>query len=112
MTTPLKDINDANFEQEVGPSSPLTLVDFFAEWCGPCKQLSPLIHEIAEEYAGRVTVSKVDIDRNPALRDRFAIRGVPTLLLFKDGQEVSRTHFMTKSRLAAILDTHLNGSSG
>ena len=112
MDTYLKEITDANFEQEVGPSSRLTLLDFSAEWCGPCKSIAPLIQEIAAEYAGRVTVSKIDIDQNPGLRDRFAIRGVPTLLLLKDGKEVSRTNGMTKSRLAATLDAHLNDSGG
>jgi len=108
MKTYLKEITDANFEQEIGDSSQLALLDFSATWCGPCKHIAPLIDEIAEEYAGRVIVTKIDIDQNPQLKERFGIRGVPTLLLFKNGKEISRIHNMTKTRLAAALDAHLD----
>jgi thioredoxin 1 len=112
MTTHLKQITDANFDQELGSSSQVALLDFFATWCGPCKQIAPLIDEIAEDYAGRVVVAKIDIDQNPRLKDRFGIRGVPTLLLLKDGSELSRSHSMTKSRLAAALDALLDEAGG
>lgn len=80
------EVNDATFEQEVLQSEQPVLVDFWAAWCGPCKALAPTIDEVAVEYAGRLKVAKMDVDRNNATPMRFGIRGIPALLIFKGGQ--------------------------
>lgn len=84
------EINDGNFEQEVGKSQVPVLVDFTATWCGPCKMLAPVIEELAGEYKGRVKVGKLDIDDNQATAQKFQIRGVPTVLLFNNGKVVDQ----------------------
>lgn len=76
-----------NFDDETKAGSPI-LVDFWAEWCGPCKALAPTIDKLAEEYASKITVAKVDIDANPGIPAKYGIRGIPTVMLFKDGQQV------------------------
>ena len=80
------ELNDANFDQEVLNSEQPVLVDFWAAWCGPCKALAPTVDEIATQYAGRVKVAKMDVDRNQATPMRYGIRGIPALLLFKGGK--------------------------
>jgi thioredoxin len=80
------DLTEANFD--AGVKSGLTLVDFWAEWCGPCKALSPAIEQLAGEFGGKLKVAKVDIDANPNIPGRFGIRGIPTVILFKDGAKV------------------------
>ena len=80
------ELNDANFDQEVLNSEQPVLVDFWAAWCGPCKALAPIVHEIAAQYAGKVKVAKMDVDRNQATPMRYGIRGIPALLLFKGGK--------------------------
>jgi thioredoxin 1 len=79
-------LSSGNFEQEVAKSTTPVLVDFWAEWCGPCKMLAPLLDELAEEKAGKVKIAKVNVDDNQELASRFGIRAIPTLLLFKNGQ--------------------------
>ena len=81
-----KHISDDKFEQEVLNSAEPVLVDFWAEWCGPCKQLSPVLDELAKEFEGKVTIAKVNIDENPEAPQKYGVRGIPTLILFKDGE--------------------------
>ena len=83
---PTIEINEANFEAEVLKSTKPVLVDFWAEWCGPCKMLAPVLDEIATEQSGRVKIVKVNVDANPALADRYGIQSIPTLLYFAGGQ--------------------------
>jgi thioredoxin 1 len=84
------ELRDIDFDQEVLKSEQPVLVDFWAGWCGPCKALAPTVHEIATQYAGKVKVAKMDVDRNQATPMRYGIRGIPALLLFKDGKVVDQ----------------------
>lgn len=81
---------DADFENEVAKSISPVLVDFWATWCGPCQTMGPIVDKISEEYEGRVKVMKMNVDQNPLTPSKFGIRGIPTLLLFRDGQVVDR----------------------
>ncbi len=95
-----KHISDGNFDTEVLKNSGFTLVDFWAEWCGPCKQLSPILDEVAGEMSDKVTVAKVNIDENPDTPTKYGVRGIPTLILFKDGQPVAtKVGSLPKSQL-------------
>ena len=82
-------VTDANFEAEVIKSSEPVLVDFFAEWCGPCKAMAPALEQVAQEMAGKVKVVKVDVDQNPGITQKYTIQAMPTLMIFKDGQKVA-----------------------
>ena len=82
-------ITDADFEKKVLSSKSLVLVDFWAEWCGPCRQVGPILDELADELSGRVAVTKINIDESPNTPTKYGVRGIPTLMLFKDGQLVS-----------------------
>jgi len=101
-------VNDENFEAEVVRSAVPVLIDFSAVWCQPCRAVAPLVDQLAEQYAGRVKVAKLDIDQAPRTASKFAIRGVPTLLLVKGGVEVSRmVGAAPKARIAELMDKAL-----
>jgi thioredoxin 1 len=101
-------VTDANFETEVLKSADPVLVDYWADWCGPCKMLAPVLDEIASEYAGKVKVAKLNIDENPGIPPRYGIRGIPTLMLFKGGEvEATKIGAVSKSQLTAFIDSNL-----
>jgi thioredoxin 1 len=101
------EITDANFDEIIKSDKPL-LVDFWAEWCGPCKMIGPIVEEIAGEYEGQAVIGKVDVDSNPAVAAKFGIRSIPTLLFFKDGQIVDKqVGAVPKAVLAQKLDAQL-----
>jgi thioredoxin 1 len=106
----VKTYTDSNFDQETKQG--LVLVDFWAEWCGPCRRLAPTVDAIAAEYDGRVTVAKLNVDENPEVPGRFAVRGIPTLLLFKEG-ELAETivGLRPKDDIARLIDQHLATST-
>jgi thioredoxin 1 len=100
--------NDSDFEADVINSDKPALVDFWAEWCGPCKMIAPLLSEAAEEYADKMSVVKLNVDQNPSIAQKFGIRSIPTLILFKDGAvQAQKLGAMSKSQLTEFLDTNL-----
>lgn len=98
-------VNDQNFESEVLKSSEPVLVDFWAEWCGPCKMMSPLVDELANEMNGKIKVVKLNIEENPSTPTRFGIRGIPTFMIFKNGELVeTKVGGMSKAQLSAWVE--------
>ena len=101
-------VTSSNFETEVTKSAVPVVADFWAEWCGPCKMIAPILDDVAKEYAGRLKVAKLNIDENQATPPKFGIRGIPTLMLFKNGNvEATKVGALSKSQLAAFLDSNL-----
>lgn len=107
MSSVLATTTDANFENDVLKSEIPVLVDFWAEWCGPCKMILPILEEVATSYEGKVKIVKVNVDQNTGTPAKYGIRGIPTLLLFKNGQLLAtKVGALTKSQLTAFLDSH------
>ncbi len=104
------EITDANFEEIIASDKPV-LIDFWAEWCGPCKMIGPLVEELAVEYEGKAVIGKVDVDSNPAISAKFGIRSIPTLLVFKGGEIVDKQiGAVPKSVLSQKLDAQVEAS--
>ncbi len=101
-------VTDDSFEDEVLRSPDPVLVDYWADWCGPCKMIAPVLDEIASEYAGKIKVAKLNIDENPNTPPRYGIRGIPTLMLFREGEvEATKVGAVSKSQLTAFIDSNL-----
>jgi thioredoxin 1 len=101
-------VTDDTFQTEVLESADPVLVDYWADWCGPCKMIAPILDDIAEEYSGRIKVAKLNIDENPNTPPRYGIRGIPTLMLFKNGNvEATKVGAVSKSQLTAFIDSNL-----
>ncbi len=108
MSQQIIHVTDSSFEQDVLQSDRPVLLDFWAEWCGPCKMIAPILDEIAGEYAGKVTIAKMNVDENPKTPMRFNVRGIPTLILFKNGKaEGQKIGAVRKADVAAFLDSKL-----
>ena len=101
-------VSDQDFDAEVLKSSQPVVFDFWAEWCGPCKMIAPVLEDVARDYAGRLTVAKLDVDANPDVTQKFGIRGIPTLILFKEGKpHAQKVGALSKSQLTAFVDSNL-----
>jgi thioredoxin 1 len=101
-------VTDDSFEQEVIKSDVPVLVDYWAEWCGPCKMIAPILEEVVDDYEGKLKIAKLNIDENPNTPPKFGIRGIPTLILFKDGDvEATKVGALSKSQLTAFIDSNL-----
>ena len=108
MSENILNVTDASFEEDVLKAEGPVLVDYWAEWCGPCKMIAPVLEEVATEYAGRLKVCKLNIDENAETAPKFGIRGIPTLMLFKDGNvEATKVGALSKSQLEAFLEASL-----
>jgi thioredoxin 1 len=108
MSTKIKHVTDSSFNRDVLDSPNPVLVDFWAEWCGPCKMIAPVLDESAENYAGRLDIAKVNVDENQSVPSKYHVRGIPTLMLFKHGEVVAtKIGAVSKSQLAAFIDANL-----
>ncbi len=106
MSDNITHVSEASFDQDVLSSELPVLVDFWAAWCGPCKMIAPILDEIANDYAGKLKVCKVDVDANPGIPEKFGIRGIPTLIVFKDGNAVdTKVGALSKTQLAEFVDS-------
>lgn len=108
MSDQIVHVSDATFEGEVLKTEGPVLVDFWAEWCGPCKMIAPILDDVSRDYAGKLKVAKLNIDENPATPPKYGIRGIPTLMLFKNGTvEATKVGAVSKSQLTAFIDSNL-----
>ena len=108
MSENIVSVTDASFEEEVLKAEGAVLVDYWAEWCGPCKMIAPVLEEVAKEYQGRLKICKLNIDENNETPPKYGIRGIPTLMLFKAGNvEATKVGALSKSQLTAFLDANL-----
>jgi len=106
----IQEVTDSTFEQAVLKSDQPVVVDFWATWCGPCKALGPVVDEVAQSYSGKVKVFKMDVDRNSATPMRYGVRGIPTLLIFKDGKVQEQiVGYVPKDTIQKALDKHVTG---
>lgn len=104
----IKSISDASFEDDVVKSATPVLVDYWAEWCGPCRMIAPILDEVSKEYQGRLTVAKLNVDENQATPAKFGVRGIPTLMIFKSGAVVgTKVGAVSKSQLTSFIDGSL-----
>ena len=108
MSEHIRYVTDATFPAEVLQAPLPVLVDYWAEWCGPCRMIAPILEEVAKEYAGRLSVAKLNVDENQQTPQKYGIRGIPTLMLFKNGNiEATKVGAVSKSQLTAFIDSHI-----
>ena len=108
MSEAIKHITDDSFDSDVVKSTKPVLLDFWAEWCGPCKMIAPILEEVAKEYGDKIQIAKMNVDENRDIPSKFGIRGIPTLILFKNGEiAAQKVGALAKSQLTAFLDSHL-----
>ena len=104
----IKDVSDSTFDSDVLQSQQPVLVDYWAEWCGPCKMIAPILDEVSKDYDGRLLVAKMNVDENRDVPAKFGIRGIPTLMLFKGGElTATKVGALSKAQLTAFIDGHL-----
>lgn len=108
MSDHIKTVTDANFEQDVLNAGKPVLVDFWAEWCGPCRALTPILEEVAASYGEKVTIAKINVDENTLIPSKYGVMSIPTLILFKNGQvEATKIGSLSKSQLTAFIDSNI-----